>query len=140
MLYFNHYYFHVQYMWYSKNYIRLLAFKNFLFFIFKKISNISKNSILNYLFSLFNLERFKQSIIFFKKCFKTSGNFNQYWDLMNYENHDKIYLWNFYFFYWFFYKTFCTCIKKSSTDSSAKYYQSNKETLQKSSWKISKTF
>ena len=55
---------------------------------------------------------FKQSIIFFKKCFKTSVNFNQYWDLMNYENHDKVYLWNFYFFYWFFYKTFCTCIKK----------------------------
>ena len=52
--------------------------------------------------------------------FQNSDKFKQYWDFMNYVNHDKIDLQYFYVLMFFTYT-------KMPKDLSAKFYQNNKD-------------
>ena len=58
---------------------------------------------------------------------------------MNYANQEKIYFQHFHLFGYFFYEICFTYIKMSK-DLSAKYYQNNKERLQKNLIKDIKSF
>ena len=63
---------------------------------------------------------FKEIKIYY--TFRSSGNFKQYGDFMNYANHDKIDLRHFYLL---------ITVIKTSKNSSAKHFQNKKERLQK---------